>query len=79
MGRLTKYLKYLPAAWVAIKIMWTLYKSKIRADGYREALKDEQHKRIRAEAKVALDKRLASSDADRLSKLRAESKDRNPS
>jgi len=77
MARLAKYIQYLPAIWAAAKIMWTLYKSKVRADGYREALKDEQRKRVAAEAKIALDERLADNVDDRIKRLRREAEDDN--
>ena len=77
MAWITKALQYGPAIWAAVKIMWTLYKSKVKADGYREALKDEQRKRVQAEGVLELNSRLAASDAERLSKLRREQADRN--
>ena len=75
MVKYLSWLKYGPAVWAALKVMWTLYKSKVKSDGYREALKDEQHKRVRAEARLELDARLAASDADRIARIRREAKD----
>lgn len=79
MARIVQYLKYLPAAWAAVKIMWTLYKTKVKSDGYREALKDEQRKRVAAEARNELSDRLSGGGDERLERLRAEYRDRNPS
>jgi len=77
MVRLLKYLQYIPAAWAVIKVIWTMYKSKVKADGYREALRDEQHKRVRAEARIELDARLNDTDAERIARLRREAEDDN--
>ena len=79
MARLIKYIQYVPAIWAAIKIMWTLYKTKVKADGYREALKDEQRKRVAAEAKLAIGDRLSGDDPERMSRVRREAAARDKS
>ncbi len=71
-----KIVKYMPAIIAVIKLIWSMYKQKVRADGYKEALKQEQHKRVKAEAKVVLRDRLDDSDAVRMERLRREAADR---
>ena len=65
MDWIRKALKYGPAIWAAMKIIWTLYKSKVKQDGYREALKDEQRKHVAAEARNELSDRLSGSGDER--------------
>jgi len=76
MARVMGYLKWLPALYAAVKVIWSMYKSKVRADGYKEALKDEQRRRVKAESSIALRERLASSDEIRLARLKREAKER---
>ena len=59
-------IKYLPYAWLGIKVMWQLYRAKVKQEGFREALKQQREMRVEAERQLNLERRRAKSDDERL-------------
>lgn len=59
-------IKYLPYAWLGIKVMLQLYRAKVKQEGFREALKQQREMRVEAERQLNLERRRAKSDDERL-------------
>lgn len=58
-------LKYLPYVLALVKVSWTLYRAKIKQEGFRDALEEERNKRIDLERDVSVADRLNGTIAER--------------
>lgn len=58
--------KYLPHIITGIKVMWALYRAKVKQEGFSEALKQQRELRIEAEKQLDLERRRNRPDDERL-------------
>jgi|GEM_PF-5983636 len=75
MSWLKNIARYLPYAWMGIKVLWSMYKAKVRQEGFREALNNERKRRLDAEREVALRDRLDDSVDERRERILREARE----
>ena len=64
--------KYIPMAWMGVKVLWSMYKAKVKQEGFRDALEAERNRRIELERRAALADRLDDTIAERVERIRRE-------
>ena len=72
LARTKEILRYVPMAWMGIKILWACYRSKIKQEGFRDALESERKRRIQAERDRDIERRLAGTMDERRERIRKE-------
>jgi hypothetical protein len=75
MGWLRNIAKYLPYAWIGIKVLWQMYKANIRQEAFRDALRNERKRRLDAEREMALRDRLDDSVDERRERILREARE----